>query len=131
MPALPNLRKYSIRTRIRTRFPHTWNPQLVVRTCAPLRKVGPLPTCHSLAMASSAKVAAGESVEEDAAPGPVTLSLDLLDSSWSFAVTGRDVTVAPRTTMAQLKELMLAAKEAEAEAALRSDLGKEDKKVGN
>ena len=85
-------------------------------------------------MASSAKVAAGESVEEDAAPGPVTLSLDLLDSSWSFAVhvvTGRDVTVAPRTTMAQLKELMLAAKEAEAEAALQSDLGKEDKKVGN
>ena len=103
----------------------------MVRTCAPLRKVGPLPTCHSLAMASSAKVAAGESVEEDAAPGPVTLSLDLLDSSWSFAVTGRDVTVAPRTTMAQLKELMLAAKEAEAEAALQSDLGKEDKKVGN
>ena len=82
-------------------------------------------------MASSAKVATGESVEEDAAPGPVTLSLDLLDSSWSFAVTGRDVTVAPRTTMAQLKELMLAAKEAEAEAALQSDLGKEDKKVGN
>ena len=85
-------------------------------------------------MASSAKAAAAASVEEDAAePGPVTLSLDLLDSSWSFAVTGRDVTVAPRTTMAQLKELMLAAKEAEAQVALQS-AGKEeeeDKKVGN
>ena len=82
-------------------------------------------------MASSAKAAAQASVEEDA--GPVTLSLDLLDSSWSFAVTGRDVTVAPRTTMAQLKELMLAAKEAEAQVALQS-AGKEeeeDKKVGN
>ncbi len=86
-------------------------------------------------MASSAKAAAAASVEEDAAE-PVTLSLDLLDSSWSFAVTGRDVTVAPRTTMAQLKELMLAAKEAEAQVALqkKSDAGKEneeDKKVGN
>ncbi len=84
-------------------------------------------------MASSAKAAAEASVEEDAAqPAPVTLSLDLLDSSWSFAVTGRDVTVAPRTTMAQLKELMLAAKEAEAQVAIQSDVGKEeDKKVGN
>ena len=83
-------------------------------------------------MASSTKAAAAASVEEDAAE-PVTLSLDLLDSSWSFAVTGRDVTVAPRTTMAQLKELMLAAKEAEAQvAAPESDVGKEeDKKVGN
>ena len=87
-------------------------------------------------MASSTKAAAAASVEEDAAePGPVTLSLDLLDSSWSFAVTGRDVTVAPRTTMAQLRELMLAAKEAEAQVALQPDVvGKEeeeDKKVGN
>ena len=82
-------------------------------------------------MASSTKAAAAGSVEEDAAePGPVTLSLDLLDSSWSFAVTGRDVTVAPRTTMAQLKELMLAAKEAEADVG-KEEEEEEDKKVGN